>query len=113
MHFHPQNKFNKGVLADRDTNPYLLLKVTQTNGGGEKKYDYEIVGITVLNFVFNSNKIIKYNNIKLLNLLIILGIIDYQYLPLIGPPNESKESKVDYFYDIIFPKEIPTREWYL
>lgn len=58
LRFHPNNKYNKPCSADRDMNPGILIRVkhtptkSQPNGS---KYDYEVVGVTSINFKFNRN----------------------------------------------------------
>ncbi|KAK9877001.1 hypothetical protein WA026_016030 [Henosepilachna vigintioctopunctata] len=92
LNLHPRNKFNKGCVADCDSHSGLLLKIkVQKPRNEQPKYSYEIVGVTVRNFVFNK-------------------LIDYQYLPLIAEYPESTDSKVDFIYESILPKQLPTLE---
>ncbi|XP_044754914.1 general transcription factor 3C polypeptide 5 [Coccinella septempunctata] len=89
LNFHPKNKYNKGVLADTNTNSGLLVKVKKQQRGNEAPiWTYEIVGATVKNFVFSK-------------------FIDFQYLPLVAEYPETRESRVNYIYDSILPNKIP------
>ncbi|KAL3268612.1 hypothetical protein HHI36_007718 [Cryptolaemus montrouzieri] len=90
LNFHPENKFNKGCIADCDSSSGLLLKVKiQKFQDKAPKYTYEIVGNTIRNFVFNK-------------------LIDFQYLPLVAKYPESAESEVNYIYDSIVLKNLPS-----
>lgn len=63
LHFHPNNKYNKPCSADRDMNPGILIKVDCDSTNSQEnsmelngsKYDYEVMGVTSLNFKFNRN----------------------------------------------------------
>ncbi|KAJ8945313.1 hypothetical protein NQ318_003613 [Aromia moschata] len=101
LHFHPDNKFNKPCVADRDLNPGVLIRVRSTpeeqnnlEKGANGQCHYDIIGITTLNFKFNR-------------------ICDFQYLPLISTNTDNDSSEVEYIYDQILPESIPTVNWFL
>lgn len=46
----------------------------------------------------------------------ILGLCDFQYLPLIAKDaasNETRDSKLEYIYDKIVPEKLPDSKWLL
>ncbi|KAG5900700.1 hypothetical protein JTB14_038218 [Gonioctena quinquepunctata] len=88
LFFHPENKYNKPCTADRDPNPGLLIRVKECNG----KIDYEIVGVTALNFKFNK-------------------MCEFQYLPL--APVDKSEDQIQYVHEKILPNKIPDFEYFL
>ncbi|RZB39524.1 general transcription factor 3C polypeptide 5 [Asbolus verrucosus] len=103
LHFHPENKYNRPCLADKDFRPGILLKVkknspeTQPSCSKDQacdgiKYDYVVEGVSVINFSFNR-------------------LCDFQYLPLVAKQPENKLSKTEYIYEKIIPPQLPTLEW--
>ncbi|XP_018567955.1 general transcription factor 3C polypeptide 5 isoform X2 [Anoplophora glabripennis] len=95
LRFHPNNKYNKPCSADRDTNPGILIRVKHAPTKSqldEPKYDYEVIGVTSLNFKFNR-------------------MCDFQYLPLVA--SNAANDNVEYIYEKILPKKLPTLEWLL
>lgn len=92
LNFHPANKYNKGVVADNNSNNGLLVKVKKhQRSDGESFWSYEIVGATVKNFFFGK-------------------FMDFQYLPLVAEYPEKQNSKVNYIYNSILPDKIPDFE---
>ncbi|KAJ8918182.1 hypothetical protein NQ315_014048 [Exocentrus adspersus] len=100
LHFHPDNKYNKPCVADKDSNPGILLRIENVDVKSQKdgdnsstrKYKYEVIGVTTANFKFNR-------------------MCDFQYLPLIS--NNTTKDKVEYIYDRVLPEKLPTLEWFL
>jgi len=92
LNFNPENFYNKGCVADKETNVGLLIKVIQHIPSQE--YSYQILGPTSLNFNFNR-------------------MCDFQYLPLIPKTKtENEESEMEYIYDKIITDKIPSLEWF-
>jgi hypothetical protein len=64
LHFHPENKYNKACVADKDFKPGILIKVKKSSfrtrpscsddpSCNEPKFDYTVEGVSVINFSFN------------------------------------------------------------
>lgn len=54
LHFHPENKYNKPCVADKDMNPGFLVRIkTNSSLGNESEIDYDIVGAVTTNLKFN------------------------------------------------------------
>lgn len=46
--------------------------------------------------------------------IFILGLSDFQYLPLVpegDPAGEEKDTPLEYIYDKIFPDQLPDMKW--
>lgn len=54
LHFHPNNKYNKPCVGDKDANPGILMKIKKKmNANDENEVDYEIIGVATVNYKFN------------------------------------------------------------
>jgi general transcription factor 3C polypeptide 5 (transcription factor C subunit 1) len=103
LHFHPENKYNKACVADKDFKPGILIKVKKSSfrtrpscsddpSCNEPKFDYTVEGVSVINFSFNR-------------------LCDFQYLPLVSKQPETKSSKTECIYEKILPPELPPSNW--
>lgn len=52
LHFHPENKYNKPCIADRDMNPGVLIKI-KTTSNVNTEIDYDVLGVVTTNLKFN------------------------------------------------------------
>lgn len=54
LHFHPNNKYNKPCIGDRDVNPGILIKIKKkTHSDDGNNIDYEVLGVSTINYKFN------------------------------------------------------------
>ncbi|CAH1118046.1 unnamed protein product [Phaedon cochleariae] len=87
IRFHPMNIYNKPCTGDRDTAPGILIKVIKRGD----KLDYDIFGVTSLNYTFNK-------------------LCDFQYLPLV--PNGTSRDDVTLIHNKIIPEKIADVEYF-
>ncbi|XP_022911689.1 general transcription factor 3C polypeptide 5 [Onthophagus taurus] len=92
LRFRPEDKFCKPALSETDKKPGILVKVTKKEINGKVDYNYEVLGVNALSYSFN-----RY--------------CDFQYLPLVTNEKETKECKLKYIYEDLYPKEIPSEDW--
>lgn len=65
LNFHPENRYNRPCVADKDMNPGILIKIkTKTNSNQETLIDYDVLGVATMNFKFNRKFIIISLNFK-------------------------------------------------
>lgn len=54
LHFHPENKYNRACIADKDMNSGLLIKMkTNYCSNNETVINYDIIGVVTANLKFN------------------------------------------------------------
>lgn len=54
LHFHPENNYNKPCIADKDINPGILLHIkTRIDSNDQTITDYDVIGVTTMNYKFN------------------------------------------------------------
>lgn len=59
VNFHPENKYNRPSVADKDLNPGILVKIKiKTNSNHETVLDYDVLGVAKINFKFNRKFVI-------------------------------------------------------
>ncbi|XP_063913517.1 general transcription factor 3C polypeptide 5 [Zophobas morio] len=101
LNFHNRNKYNKGCFGEKDFKPGILIKVkkpapveAQSDNASQEniKYEYDIEGVSVINFTFNR-------------------LCDFQYLPLVAKYPETKSSTTENIYEKILPSHLPNIDW--
>lgn len=111
LYFHPDNKYNKPCIGDRDANPGLLIKINSKSASdNENKIDFEVVGVTTVNYKFNRE--FYFFNLSKNVFSFFLGLCDFQFLPIISEKNDC-EADGEMIYDKICPKQLPSLEWFV
>lgn len=92
--------------------PGILLHIKTTLDSHNKTViDYDVIGVTTINYKFN-RKFYYCLCKKSFHKYYISGLCDFQFLPIISERND-RESEGEIIYDKICPKQLPNLDWFV